>query len=113
MELKGGWTAARRGELGELTLASLEPFVPTIRSIARVTGVLTPADIASRFDLEGGHEMHGEISLDQLGPMRPSLTLSRHTTPIGGLYLGSSGTHPGGAISGRPGWLAAGVLGRS
>ena len=60
-----------------------------------------------------GHPMHGELALDQLGPMRPSMQLSRYGTPIPGLYLTGSGVHPGGGISGRPGLLAAkAVLGR-
>jgi len=111
IELQGGWSDKRRQELGDLTLAALEPHVPNIRGIARVTRILTPTDIAQEFDLEGGHEMHGELSLDQLGPMRPSMTLARHATPIDALYLGSAGIHPGGAISGRPGWQAAQVVG--
>jgi len=51
--------------------------------------------------------MHGELALDQLGPMRPAMPLSRYLTPIRGLLCGSAGVHPGGGISGRPGALSA------
>ena len=46
------------------------------------------------------------LSLDQLGPMRPAMALSRYATSIQGLFCGSAGIHPGGGVSGRPGWLA-------
>ena len=108
-ELEGGWTDARRSELTESVLASLERYAPGVRSVATVTETLTPLDLAQRYGLEGGHEMHGELALDQLGPMRPGLELSRHLTSIDGLICGSAGIHPGGGISGRSGRLAARV----
>jgi phytoene dehydrogenase-like protein len=110
IEIEGGWTDERRAQLAEFTLASMERYVPKIREIATVTETLTPADIAERYALEGGHEMHGELALDQLGPMRPAMPLSRYLTPIRGLLCGSAGVHPGGGISGRSGRLSALVL---
>ena len=68
---------------------------------------LTPADIESRYTLPGGHPFHGELALDQLGPLRPTPRLARYTTPIRGLYLGSSGMHPGFGVTCGPGALAA------
>jgi phytoene dehydrogenase-like protein len=111
-ELEGGWTDERRAELTECVLASLERYAPGIRSLATVTQTLTPSDLAQDYALEGGHEMHGELALDQLGPMRPGLALSRHATSIAGLLCGSAGIHPGGGISGRSGRLAALVAGQ-
>ena len=107
IELEGGWKDERRRELGQAVLSSLARFAPDTRSTASITGIQTPQDLAEEYSLEGGHEMHGELSLDQLGPMRPTLELSRFETPIQGLVCGSSGVHPGGAISGLPGLLAA------
>ena len=110
IEIEGGWTDKRRAELAELTLTSLERYVPNIRQVATVTETLTPADIAERYALEGGHEMHGEMALDQLGPMRPAMPLSRYLTPIRGLLCGSAGVHPGGGVSGRSGFICAQLL---
>ena len=110
IELEGGWTDDRRDELAEAAVASLARYAPQIRQTATVTETLTPADIAEAYGLEGGHEMHGELALDQLGPMRPAMALSRYATSIEGLYCGSAGIHPGGGVSGRPGWLAAQAL---
>jgi phytoene dehydrogenase-like protein len=39
--------------------------------------------------------------------MRPTPTLARYRTPFEGLYLGGSGSHPGGGVTGQPGALAA------
>ena len=105
-ELDGGWTDAARDALSAAVLDSLGKAVPGAEGLT-VTEVLTPADLERDFGLWGGHPMHGELALDQLGPMRPSMQLSRYATPIKGLFLGCSGVHPGGGISGRPGWLAA------
>jgi len=112
-ELDGGWTGDAREALTHAAMLSLEAAVPGAADACTVQALLTPADIEQEYGLEGGHPMHGELALDQLGPMRPSMHLSRYTTPIAGLFLGSAGVHPGGGISGRPGALAArAVLGR-
>ena len=66
---------------------------------ADVRDVATPADL--------GHRYNGEMMLDQILFMRPVPGASRHRMPVGGLYLCGPGTHPGGAILGGPGLLAA------
>ena len=50
---------------------------------------------------------HGELTLDQILFMRPVPGWSRYRTPIEGLYLCGSGTHPGGGIPGAAGRQAA------
>ena len=50
---------------------------------------------------------HGELTLDQILFMRPIPGWSRYRTPIEGLYLCGSGTHPGGGIPGAAGRNAA------
>ena len=59
--------------------------------------------------LEPAHESlyHGELTLDQILFMRPVPGWSRYRTPIAGLYLCGSGTHPGGGIPGAAGRNAA------
>lgn len=106
-ELNGGWSDEVTGELLGSVIESLTRYFPDLPERMTQGRILSPADIAGRWGLEGGHPMHGELALDQIGPMRPSLTMARHATPIPGLFLGSAGTHPGGGISGRPGLLAA------
>ena len=59
--------------------------------------------------LRPAHESlyHGELTLDQILFMRPVPGWSRYRTPIAGLYLCGSGTHPGGGIPGAAGRNAA------
>jgi len=71
---------------------------------------MTPADLEETFSLSGGHLLHGEPAPDQLLFMRPTVDLSQYTTPIAGLYLCGSGSHPGGGITGVPGALASRVI---
>ena len=105
-ELNGGWTDDARDALVQSALASLDKAVPGVGG-SKVLDVKTPADLETEFGLDGGHPNHGEIALDQLGPMRPSMQLSRYATAIPGLWLGCAGVHPGGSLSGRPGLFAA------
>jgi phytoene dehydrogenase-like protein len=57
--------------------------------------------------LTGGNIFHGELRLDQLFAMRPVAGWARYATPLPGLYLCGSGTHPGGGVTGAPGHNAA------
>ena len=69
--------------------------------------MLTPVDLERTYGLTGGHIYHGEPSLDQLFTMRPVLGSAQYRTPVPGLFLCGSGTHPGGGITGGPGQNAA------
>lgn len=60
--------------------------------------------------LLGGHPLHLDITLDQVGSFRPLPELSDHRSPIEGLYLSGAGTAPGGGVSGVPGRAAAKTL---
>ena len=54
--------------------------------------------------------MHLDITLDQLGPFRPTRALGRWRAPISGLYVSGAGTNPSGGILGTPGRGAARAL---
>ncbi len=82
-------------------------MAPGFRSSIVSIETLTPPDLAERFGLTEGAASHGELTLDQILFMRPASALARYATPIGGLYLGGSGSHPGPGIAGGAGWLAA------
>ncbi|MGI8927737.1 MAG: dehydrogenase, partial [Tepidiformaceae bacterium] len=58
----------------------------------------------------GAHPMHLDITLDQLGPMRPTPSLANYRTPVRGLYVSGAGTRPSGGIAGTPGKMAAQAL---
>jgi phytoene dehydrogenase-like protein len=65
---------------------------------------LGPRELEARFGLTGGHIFHGEMLGEQLLDRRFG---ARRYGGIEGLYLAGSGAHPGGAVTGAPGYLAA------
>ncbi|HEX2232779.1 MAG TPA: NAD(P)/FAD-dependent oxidoreductase, partial [Thermoleophilaceae bacterium] len=65
---------------------------------------LGPRELEQRFGLTGGHIFHGEMLPGQLFEERPD---RRRFGDLEGLYLCGSGAHPGGAVTGAPGYLAA------
>jgi phytoene dehydrogenase-like protein len=109
-ELDAGWTDETRAELWNEVVASLTRFSPGILDLIVGKEVLSPADIAKRYGLTGGHVYGGEHAIDQLYISRPTLAQARHATQIPGLFQCSSGTHPGGGITGAPGFLSAAAI---
>jgi len=57
--------------------------------------------------LPDGCIFHGQMSLDQQLFMRPVPDFGSYRTPIRNLYLCGSGAHPGGGVTGAPGYNAA------
>jgi phytoene dehydrogenase-like protein len=106
-DLEGGWTDSRRESLGTTVLDVLAAYAPDVRNNLVHVEVLTPLDLEREYSLPGGHIYHGEHALDQLLFMRPATVCASHRTPVEGLFLGSSGTHPGGGLTAGPGRLAA------
>ncbi|HEX3629495.1 MAG TPA: NAD(P)/FAD-dependent oxidoreductase [Candidatus Dormibacteraeota bacterium] len=75
-------------------------FAPNLKSAVEHRQVLGPYDMEQEYGLVGGNIMHGDLTLDQLFSWRPVAGYADYRTPIKGLYLCGSGTHPGGGISG-------------
>jgi phytoene dehydrogenase-like protein len=98
----GDW-AARRAELVKTIVQTLAAYAPDLPDAIVGHELLTPVDLESAYGLSGGHLLHGEPALDQLFTFRPLLGWAQYRTPIRGLYLCSSGTHPGGAVTGACG----------
>ncbi len=104
--LDGGWSDERRDDLYDSVLARLEQHAPGVRATIVASETLTPADLETRFALTGGQLHHGELALDQLLVMRPAPSAARYTTSVPGLFLGGSGSHPGGGVRCTAGLLA-------
>lgn len=107
--LKGGWTEAARGALTANVLAVLDAAMPGLAATVEGVTLATPADIEARFALPGGHWHHGEFRVDQMLMLRPFAGAAQYRMPVAGLYLCGAGAHPGGDVTGLPGWNAAGV----
>ncbi len=97
-------------EVLNATLSTLERYAPGLRALVVQADLITPSDMERGWGLTGGHIFHGELSLDQAFTMRPLLGWGRYQTPISGLYLCGSGTHPGTGLTGGSGLNAARVI---
>ncbi len=106
-DLKGGWTDEKRTSLGDTVVDTLAEYAPTLKERMAAREVLTPKDLEECYGLSSGHIYHGEQALDQLYSFRPSADCAQYATPLPGLFLCGSGSHPGGGITCAPGALAA------
>jgi len=100
------WESAR-DTLWTRVLAVLEAHAPGLSRLIVARAVLTPTDLEDYWGIAGGQIFHAECTLDQFWVARPFLGWARYRSPIEGLYLAGAGTHPGGGLTGLPGWLAS------
>jgi phytoene dehydrogenase-like protein len=101
-KLKGDWNAKREA-LGDAVVDAIAAYAPNLKGLVAHRQVLTPLDLEETYGLTGGHVFHGDPAIDQLFTMRPLLDWAQYRTPVRGLYLCGSGTHPGGGVTGAPG----------
>mgnify|MGYP002621828312 CR=1 FL=1 len=102
----GSWDE-RREDLGERVTAIIERYAPGFAKSVVARRVLSPADLEATFGITEGNIFHGDIALPQLAYMRPVPGWAQYRTPVEGLYLCGAGTHPGGGVTGAPGYNAA------
>ena len=107
---EGSWDDGAREALGDRVIDTIAGYAPNFRDSVIERQVLTPYDLEQRFGLIGGNIFQGEMSLDQLFSFRPAPGLAGYKTPVEGLYLCGSGTHPGGGVMGIPGLNASKVV---
>jgi phytoene dehydrogenase-like protein len=82
-------------------------YAPNVKQLVSKKYSASPLDWERDLNLPYGNFLHADMSLDQLFNLRPALGLSQYSTPIAGLYITGAGTHPGGGVSGAPGYNAA------
>ena len=100
------WPALRQ-QMGERAIGSIEEVAPGFRDSIEHIEVLAPPDLERIFGLTGGNIFHGAMTPDRLLMMRPVPDWARYRTPVPGLWMCGSGTHPGGGVMGAPGRNAA------
>jgi phytoene dehydrogenase-like protein len=105
--LKTGDWKQHREALGNTVVKTLAEYAPDLPAKILARQILTPRDLEETYGLTGGHPHHGELAIDQLFTMRPLLGWARYRTPVKGLYLCGSGTHPGSGVTGISGANAA------
>jgi len=105
--LRDGDWQQQRGALGDAIIDTIENYAPGFKASILHRQILTPLDLETEYGLSGGYFYHAEMALDQIFFMRPIPGWAGYRTPIENLFLCGSGAHPGGGITGLPGYYAA------
>ena len=105
--LRNGDWCLERERLGDRVVEIIGRYATNVPSSVVARRVLTPVDLEQTFGITEGNIFHGDINLEQLFFMRPLPGYAQYSTPIDGLYLCGAGTHPGGGVTGAPGYNAA------
>lgn len=106
---KDDW-AVVRGQIESRVLADCAQYYDGLESLEIARRTLTPRDLAERFGAPDGNVYHVDPIITRFGPARPAMGLGGYKTPVPGLYLSGSGTHPIAGINGMPGMNAAKTL---
>jgi len=97
-------------EFAERLLDQLSLYAPNVRDVLIASKLTSPLDWERRTGSIRGNPNHLDMTLDQILGYRPLPELSGYRTPVQGLYLSGSGTHPGGGVTGDPGYNTAHII---
>ena len=108
-ELSDGrvWDDANRAAFADTVLAKIGRVSPNFRELIVHKEVRTPKDIENEVGLTEGNIFQGELTFDQLLFNRPVPGWAQYRSPIQGLYMCGSSSHPGGGVMAAPGANAA------
>jgi phytoene dehydrogenase-like protein len=106
-QLKNADWSHERDSFVRNVMGVVNEFAPGFSDQVIDMQVLLPPDIEEIVALPQGHIFQGELSPDQLFFQRPAPHYADYRTPIGALYQCGSSCHPGGGVSGIPGYNAA------
>ena len=101
------WTDADRDAFAETVISQIAAYSPSFRDRILHMEVRTPREIEEEVGLTEGNIFQGELTFDQLLFNRPVPGYAQYRSPVKGLYLCGSSTHPGGGVMGAPGRNAA------
>jgi phytoene dehydrogenase-like protein len=97
----------QREAFGDAVVNTIAQYAPNFKDLILHRQVVTPLDLERDWGLSEGNIFQGELSLEQLFFLRPVPGWANYRTPVKGLYMCGSATHPGGGIMGAPGRNAA------
>jgi len=104
------WDRAREGH-GRVMLDLWQRYAPNLRDAVIDSFVRSPLDVErSLLNMRGGDLLVGAFAGDQVGYHRPFPGAGGYRTHIRNLYLCGASSHPGGNITGLPGYNAAQVI---
>jgi phytoene dehydrogenase-like protein len=101
-----GWEVAR-DQITDRLLEHAENYYEGLEELEIGRRALALPDIEERFHAIDGSVYHVDPILTRFGPAKPALGFGGYKTPVPGLFLTGSGTHPVAGISGMPGQNAA------
>lgn len=103
---EGDWDEQREA-LGDCVIDTLAAYMTNLHNNIMHRQVITPLDWEREYGLTEGSITHGQMGLDQVLFMRPIAGYGQYRMPIEHLYLCGAGAHPGGGVTGAPGYNAA------
>ena len=101
------WTDQDRDAFGETVINQIANYSPDFKDLILHCEVRTPREIEDEVGLTEGNIFMGELTFDQLLFNRPFPGYAQYRGPVKGMYMCSSGTHPGGGVMAAPGANAA------
>jgi phytoene dehydrogenase-like protein len=103
----GEWTDEDRDAFGKTVIDQISQYSPDFKDLILHCEVRTPREIEDEVGLTEGNIFMGELTFDQLLFNRPFPGYAQYRGPVKGMYMCSSGTHPGGGVMAAPGANAA------
>jgi phytoene dehydrogenase-like protein len=101
-----GWEVAR-DQITERVITDASRYFEGLEELEIARRPLAQPDIEKRFWAIDGNVYHVDPIITRFGPFKPALGFAGYKTPVPGLFLTGSGTHPVAGISGMPGRNAA------
>jgi len=101
------WTPAEKDAFGQTVIDQIANYSPDFKDLILHVEVRTPEDIEREIGITEGNIFHGELTMDQLLFNRPVPGYAQYRSPVRGLYMCGSSTHPGGGVMAAPGANAA------
>ena len=101
------WTKENKDAFGETVIQQIADYSPGFKDKILHMEVRTPKELEEEVGLTEGNIFQGELTFDQLLFNRPIPGYAQYRSPIKGLYMCGSSTHPGGGVMGAPGRNAA------
>lgn len=106
-----GWEKIKY-DYAQKCIQSVKEYMPNVKD-DNILGVYADTPVDTEHDISDmvhGDAHQGSYTQGQEGYGRPDPELSQYRTPIRGLYLCGSCTHPGGSVTMAPGYNAANVI---
>jgi phytoene dehydrogenase-like protein len=108
VEIQGSQWADEAHKFNQRAFGFLEEHAPGVTDAVIGTFVRTPDDY--RAIAGKGNLYHADMTLAQLGPWRPTPSLSGYRTPVENLWHSGAGAHPVGGLTGWSGRTTARIV---